>query len=95
MERLLSVAEIRERYHCNDRTARARMKEMGALQVRPMMVAESAVAAWEAENTGKKESKEERRQTTRRSRIRDIFPVEPVPPKPGQLISRVRPKKGA
>ena len=49
MERLLSVRDIMERYQLKSRqTAAKRMKQMGTrLDMKPYMVPESAVIAWE------------------------------------------------
>lgn len=49
MERLLSVKDIMERYQLKSRqTAVKRMKQMGTrLDVKPYLVPESAVVAWE------------------------------------------------
>lgn len=92
MEKLWSVAEIAERYHIKERTAREWMREMGALKIKPMMVPESAVEAWERK---KSEPAEEETTPTIKHRKKKnpltVFPT-PVPPKPGQYISRVRPK---
>ena len=53
MEKLLSVKDIMERYHLKSRqTAVKRMKEMGVrLDVRPYLVPERAVLAWERKKT--------------------------------------------
>ena len=94
MERLLTIAEIMERYHfTNERTARNRMRDIGALNTRPMLVAESAVERWEAENIKRRQADEPQVSNRRRNRTKSplMFPSPPEPT-PGQLISRVRPK---
>ncbi len=95
MEKLMSVQDIRDRYNCNDRTARKYMREMGALDIRPMMVSESAVVAWEARKrmaTPAETAEAEARKRMSKKQMLSLFPIEPVQPKPGQRISRVRPK---
>lgn len=97
MEKLYGISEIMERYECKERTARKIMREMGTLNLRPMKVRESAIEAWE------QKGREERQAATapggRRGRKAALpFPtIEQGPLKPGQIISRVRPKnmKGA
>lgn len=97
MENLMGIEEIKQRYRIRDeKTARRRMREIGALDTRPMLVTESAVTRWEAENIRGKPGQDEMKTTRRRSRgsAETIFGVKPVQPKPGQYISRVRPKAG-
>ena len=90
MEKLYSVQEIAERYGIQEDTARRWMKEMGALKIRPMKVQESKVIAWEQAKTPQPE--EEKPATGRRKKKQTNLYPTPVPPKPGQYISRVRPK---
>ena len=94
MERLMNVRDIMERYGVNERTARKRMREMGALDVRPIVVPESAVTRWEAGKACREEgTKAAARKRAARAKVARILgPIQPVEPKPGQYISRVRPK---
>lgn len=93
MEKLYTVQEIGERYGCNDRTARRYMREMGALNIRPMKVQECAVIAWEARNKLPQPPTAEEKKTRLLTdkQLQKLFMVKPVPPKPGQYISRERP----
>ncbi len=98
MERLLTLQDIKDRYKLrDDKTARRRMKEMGALNIRPIMVPESAVMSWEAANRAKKPGEEDEMRSIRKKnaakQLKQMFNVTPVQPKPGQYISRVRPKE--
>ena len=52
MERLLSVADLMERYHCSRQTAIRYIQKMEHLE-RPYMVRESVLAAWERDRTVK------------------------------------------
>lgn len=90
MEKLYGVPEIMDRYGCAERTARKIMREMGTINLRPMKVRESAIEAWELKGQEKKQEE----QTGRRGRKKSLpFPSIPQGPlKPGQIISRVRPK---
>lgn len=90
MEKLYGVQEIMERYGCAERTARKIMREMGTINLRPMRVRESAIEAWELKGQEKKQEE----QIGRRGRKKSLpFPSIPQGPlKPGQIISRVRPK---
>lgn len=89
MDRLYSVEEIMERYRCGVRTARKYMGEMGPVKTKPMLVTETAIMRWEEK---KQERKEEPQPEIRRRKRKDVLAIVPVPPKPGQYISRVRPK---
>lgn len=90
MEKLYGVPEIMERYGCKERTARNIMREMGTLNIRPMKVRESAIEAWELRG---REQRESQAQDRRRKKSVLPFPkVQQGPLKPGQHISRVRPK---
>lgn len=89
MEKLYGVQELAERWHCTERTARERMRKIGALK-KPMLCRESAIEAWERANT---EYAREPEVKTRRRKNPAPFPVVQGPLKPGQYISRVRLKK--
>lgn len=90
MEKLYGVEELAERWHCSERTARERMRRIGTIG-KPMMCRESAIAAWERQIE----------QTPApgipkggaRKRKQNIIRIEQGPLRPGQIISRVRPKK--
>ena len=92
MEKLYGVPEIMDRYGCAERTARKIMREMGTINLRPMRVRESAIDAWELK--GREEKQTDRKQQGRRGRKPALpFPgAVQGPLKPGQIISRVRPK---
>ncbi len=89
MEDLYGVQELAERWHCAERTARARMRKIGTIG-KPMMCRESAIAAWERKTEQKPEP--EIRQGTARRRS-NVIQIQQGPLKPGQIISRVRPKE--
>ena len=88
MDRLYGVEEIMERYRCGVRTARKYMGEMGQIKTKPMLVTETAIMQWEAR---KQERKEEQKTPARRKK-KATMTIVPVTPKPGQYISRMRPK---
>lgn len=93
MENLLSMKDIMDRYQCKEKVARRIMTEMGLLKRRPMMVRESEAKAWEEKQTEANRPREEKpikRTRSRKSSVLTLFPPAPEP-KPGQLISRVRP----
>ena len=46
MKRLLTVADMAERYQCSVKTARRYMRKMPHME-KPLMVTEQAVEAWE------------------------------------------------
>ena len=50
MEKLYGVQELAERWHCKERTARERMRKIGAMG-KPMLCRESEIDAWERANT--------------------------------------------
>ena len=50
MDRLLTVADIMERYKCSANTARGRMRQMAHME-KPLLVSERAVMDWEAGKT--------------------------------------------
>lgn len=50
MERLLTVKDIQQRYQVNPATARKYIRQMVHMES-PLMVAESAVEAWERKKT--------------------------------------------
>ena len=52
MERLLSVADLMDRYQCSRQTAIRYMRKMEH-QEKPYMVRETVLAAWERERTVK------------------------------------------
>ena len=52
MERLLSVADLMDRYQCSRQTAIRYMQKMEHLE-KPYMVRESVLAAWERDRTVK------------------------------------------
>jgi len=52
MERLLSVADLMDRYQCSRQTAVRYMQKLEHME-RPYMVRESVLAAWERERTVK------------------------------------------
>ncbi len=89
MDRLYSVEEIMDRYRCGVRTARKYMGEMGAIKTKPMLVTETAILKWEEK---KQERAEDQQPEPRRRKPKSTMSIVPVPPKPGQYISRVRPK---
>ena len=92
MERLLVIADIMERYQCNTRTARNYMREMGILKKNPMMVRETAADAWERKREQESLQKGARKQSAKPAEM--ISLVGQIPkPKPGQYISRERPKR--
>lgn len=94
MERLLRLEDIMERYGLRDeKTGRKRMREIGAIDTRPMLVPESAVVRWEQEHIRRKPEENEISRAKRRNagRAEELFGVRPQPPKPGQMISRIRP----
>ena len=90
MEKLYGVPEIMDRYGCAERTARKIMREMGTINLRPMRVRESAIEAWELHGQEKKQ--EERSGRKGRKRTLPFPSIQQGPLKPGQIISRVRPK---
>lgn len=88
MEKLYGVQELAERWHCKERTARERMRKIGAMG-KPMLCRESEIDAWERANTQTAQEPEAR---PRRRKTIPLFPMAQGPLKPGQYISRVRPK---
>ena len=52
MERLLSVADLMDRYQCSRQTAVRYMQKLEHME-RPYMIRESVLAAWERERTVK------------------------------------------
>lgn len=88
MERLYTARELAERWHCEERTARERMRKIGGFG-RPMLCRESAITAWE------REQEEIQRPGIPKGGARkrkNVIRIEQGPLKPGQIISRVRPK---
>lgn len=91
MEKLYGIQEIMARYGCKERKARDIMREMGTLPIRPMMVRESDIEAWEQTSRQRKEEPVAYGRKARKPVL--PFPkVQQGPLKPGQHISRVRPK---
>ena len=64
MDRLLTVEDIMTRYRCSAQTARKYMRQMYHME-KPLMVAESAVAAGEREKTVMPARPEEKRKPKR------------------------------
>lgn len=79
MSRLLTVADICERYQCKEKTARRYMRQMEHME-RPLRVTEKALEAWEASRTYESASGNRTRQTGRRA-ANKVY-----------VISRVRPE---
>ena len=79
MSRLLTVADICERYQCKDKTARRYMRQMEHME-RPLRVTEKALEAWESSRTYESASGVMPRQTGRKEANRMY------------VISRVRPE---
>lgn len=52
MERLLSVADLMERYQCSRQTAVRYMRKLEHME-RPLMIRASVIEAWERERTVK------------------------------------------
>jgi len=92
MEKLYSVQELAERWHCKERTARERMRKIGTIG-KPMLCRESAIVAWEREIEQKPAPGIPKGGARRR---KNVIRIEQGPLKPGQIISRVRvaPKQG-
>ena len=91
MERLMMITDIMERYKCNEKTARNYMREMGAIKTKPMMVRETAVEAWERRRE-EESLKKCRRESRKPENVFNLAGRLPKP-KPGQIISRQRPKR--
>lgn len=89
MEKLYGVEELAQRWHCKERTARERMRKIGTIG-RPMMCRESAIVAYE--RSIEEAPAGTRSGSTRRKR-RGVIEINQGPLKPGQIISRVRPKR--
>lgn len=87
MEKLYGAAELAERWHCNERTARERMRKIGGFG-RPMLCREGAIITWE------RQQEEAAVPQPRQRKRRNVTPITQGPLKPGQIISRVRPKTG-
>lgn len=77
MDKLLTVEDIAERYKCSVQTARKYMRQMYHME-KPLMVTETAVAAWEREKTVCPAQAEQKR-TTRRVRYDDWVPGMRIP----------------
>ena len=100
MEKLYTQQELMDRWHCKPRTARDRMREIGVVSRNPALCLESMVEAWERAQAEKARQPKENPQTmpagrrnSRKGKQALPFPaIEQGPLKPGQLISRVRPK---
>lgn len=99
MEKLYTQEELMERWRCKQRTARDRMREIGTVSQKPALCLESMVEAWERDQAEKaRQPKEPPQQEktgrrNRKSRAPLPFPTEQGPLRPGQIISRVRPKR--
>lgn len=89
MEKLYGAEELAERWHCTERTARERMRQIGILNCKPMMCRESLVDAWERRNTEAPQTAPGIPKGGARKR-KNITPIKQGPLKPGQFISRVR-----
>lgn len=92
MEKLYGVAELAERWGCTERTARERMRRIGAFG-KPMKCRESAIDAWERHEMGTPAWMQPPGIPKGGKRQKNVFQIEQGPLKPGQFISRVRPKK--
>lgn len=90
MENLYGAEELAARWHCNERTARERMRRIGAFG-RPMVCRESAITAWEREQEALAAPGIPKGGARRR---KNVTPIRQGPLKPGQIISRIRPKTG-
>lgn len=70
MERLLSVADLMERYQCSRQTAVRYMQKLEHME-RPYMIRASVIEAWERERTVK--PADEIRQEMRRAKLMRRF----------------------
>ena len=86
MDRLYGAKELAERWHCAERTAKDRMREIGCFG-RPMMCRESAIVAWELSQERQKAPGIPKGGARQR---KNVSPIKQGPLKPGQFISRVR-----
>lgn len=88
MEKLYGVADLCERWHCKERTARERMRQIGSIG-RPKLCRESDVETWEKAQAEAAREKSAQAEKSRRKKTVP-FPIRQGPLKPGQFISRVR-----
>lgn len=92
MERLYGVEDLCARWHCKERTARDRMREIGSIG-RPKLCRECDVEEWEirqAEAARARSATPEGKGRKGRKGKTVPFPIQQGPLKPGQRISRVR-----
>lgn len=92
MEKLYSAEDLQARYGCSLYTAQKYLRQMKHLKIRPPKAYESAVMQWEAENMAPAAGEAVREKAKKRKPRKPILGIAPVPPKPGQYISRERPK---